>query len=153
MRAQKRGKMERIVRCQGVILKGDNILVLRQYNEKRNNEYWMLPGGSLEFGETKEECVKREIKEETNLDVEIVTILFDESGTASNDYKRYITYLCTPLEDAVGLVGKETDDSRRIMELVWCSILEEDEWIHPVLEPHFHPSMKRIKERLCNITT
>jgi 8-oxo-dGTP diphosphatase len=143
--------MERIVRCQGVILKGDKLLILRQYNEKRNNEYWMLPGGSLELGETEEECVKREIMEETNLEVEIVTILFDEPGTESNDYKRYVTYLCTPLGENLGRVGKETDASRRIVELVWCSILKENEWMLPILEPHFHPSMKRIKERLSHI--
>lgn len=143
--------MKRIVRCQGVVLKGDHILILRQYNKKRNNEYWMLPGGSLEIGETEEECVRREIKEETNLDVEIVTILFDESGTADNDYKRYVTYLCTPLTNAIEMVGKETNDLRSIMELVWYSILQEVEWTQPILEPHFHPSMKRIKERLSII--
>jgi len=47
--------MERIVRCQAVILKGNSVLVLRQYNHLRKNEYWMLPGGGLEAGETQEE--------------------------------------------------------------------------------------------------
>ena len=44
--------MKRVVRCQAVILKENNILVLRQYNYNRNEEYWMLPGGGLEEGET-----------------------------------------------------------------------------------------------------
>ena len=44
--------MGRIVRCQAVIFKGNRILVLRQYNYERKEEYWMLPGGGLEKGET-----------------------------------------------------------------------------------------------------
>ncbi|MFM9634943.1 nucleotide triphosphate diphosphatase NUDT15, partial [Streptomyces galilaeus] len=35
---------------------------------------WGMPGGHLEFGETIEECCVREVKEETDLDVEIVNL-------------------------------------------------------------------------------
>lgn len=48
----KRGTMRRIVRCQGIILRENHVLLLRQYNDKRNNEYWMLPGGGLEVRES-----------------------------------------------------------------------------------------------------
>lgn len=36
---------------------------------------WELPGGGLEFGESPDQTVLREVKEETNLDVEIVRLL------------------------------------------------------------------------------
>ncbi|MGH4139862.1 DUF255 domain-containing protein [Clostridium sp.] len=49
--------MARIVRCQAVILKDNRILVLRQYNYKRLQEYWMLPGGNLEDGETEDKPI------------------------------------------------------------------------------------------------
>lgn len=36
---------------------------------------WSLPGGTMEIGETLEQCVVRETKEETGLDIEITGLL------------------------------------------------------------------------------
>lgn len=38
-------------------------------HQRRDNGLWALPGGTMEVGETVVECVKREVKEETGLDV------------------------------------------------------------------------------------
>lgn len=65
--------------------------------EKRKNSHgegsWCFPGGHLEFGETWEECSKRETKEEAG--IEIKNIRF---GTATNDIfpkegKHYVTII------------------------------------------------------------
>lgn len=52
-----------------------------------------LPGGRVENGETFEECVVREVKEETGLDVFVVKQLFSrlDNGFIGN------TYLCLPV--------------------------------------------------------
>ncbi len=47
--------------CRGVIVNGDDILL--SYETK--TDIWMLPGGGIEEGETDEECVIREVAEET----------------------------------------------------------------------------------------
>ena len=47
--------------CRAVVLNGDNILL--SYETKK--DIWMLPGGGKEVGETDEECVIREVGEET----------------------------------------------------------------------------------------
>lgn len=39
------------------------------------DDFWQIPGGGVEVGETVEEAVIREMKEETGLDVEIITLL------------------------------------------------------------------------------
>jgi hypothetical protein len=48
----------RLVRCQGVILKDDSILILEHFNSIRNEKFWLLPGGGMELGESEEECIR-----------------------------------------------------------------------------------------------
>jgi 8-oxo-dGTP diphosphatase len=50
------------------------ILLIKRRGEPFNG-YWALAGGKLEDGETSEEGCLREVKEETGLDVEIITCL------------------------------------------------------------------------------
>ena len=56
-----------------VIVKDEKILILRR-TKKENcfREMWDIPGGGINFGETPEEALKREVKEETNLEVEVI---------------------------------------------------------------------------------
>lgn len=49
------------------ITRGDEILLVRAKNFRGN--FYGLVAGFLETGETFEECVRREVKEETNLDI------------------------------------------------------------------------------------
>jgi 8-oxo-dGTP diphosphatase len=53
------------------ILKDSNNRVLVTDEFIRGNYFTKFPGGGLEFGEGTRECLKREFKEEANLDVEI----------------------------------------------------------------------------------
>lgn len=49
-------------------------------HHRRDNGLWALPGGTMEVGETVAECIKREVKEETGLDIVPVYVI----GTYSN---------------------------------------------------------------------
>ena len=48
--------------------------------------YWTFPGGGVEEGETLEQAVIREVKEETGLDVKVVRLLFEEDYDAGISY-------------------------------------------------------------------
>lgn len=56
------------VSVDAVIIKNDQILLIQRGVEP-NKEFWATPGGYVEWDESTQETVKREVKEETNLDV------------------------------------------------------------------------------------
>jgi len=56
-----------------VIKKGDKILVLkRAEKEDCFKEMWDIPGGRMEFGETPDQALRREVLEETGLAIRII---------------------------------------------------------------------------------
>ena len=54
----------------GVIIKNGKILLVKRRNEPFKGK-WALPGGFVEYGETVEKAVLREVKEETGMDAKI----------------------------------------------------------------------------------
>ncbi len=72
---------------------------------------WGLPGGSLEYGETAEESLLREIWEETNLDIEIERFLFTKTFAPD---RVGLYYLCK-------ITGGEFRPSDEVSELGYFS--------------------------------
>lgn len=56
-------------------------------HKKRNNNFWMLPGGRVEFGEPTDEAIKREMKEELNYDLKYEFQFSSESFFTLNNIK------------------------------------------------------------------
>ncbi len=54
-------------RVRAIIIRQNKILLIKRV--KPNETYWVIPGGGIEKGETKEQALIREIKEELGLDI------------------------------------------------------------------------------------
>lgn len=58
--------------CTGFIYhQGKTLIVKRSFNETFLPGYYELPGGKVDFGEDPSDALKREIREEVNLNVEV----------------------------------------------------------------------------------
>lgn len=79
------------IRVAVILVQADKILLVK--HRKYGKEYWLLPGGGLEFGETLESCAKRELKEEANLEIKLGDlVLVNES--IPPDKHRHVLNLC-----------------------------------------------------------
>jgi 8-oxo-dGTP diphosphatase len=84
---KKRGNDIPTTRVSVVVVENKKILLVK--HRKGSRQYWVLPGGRLEYGETFQECGIRELKEETGLDVEVEEFLFLSEAIAP-DRSRHI---------------------------------------------------------------
>ena len=94
--------MKKIEVVAAIIRKEDEILATqRGYGEWQ--DWWEFPGGKIEAGETPEEALKREIREELSTEINVEKFLC----TVEYDYPKFhLTmhcYLCSLLTEALHL--------------------------------------------------
>ena len=110
------------IRVYGVLI-NDNKQVLVSDEYIRGNYYTKFPGGGLELGEGTRDCLKREFKEEMNLEVQIgehlyTTDFYQQSAFNPTQQIISIYYLVAALEDIkVPLRTKEFDFDEQQMEV------------------------------------
>ena len=84
------------VGCGAFILNNSNEVLLQQRNKEPEKGYWSIPGGKLEWMETFEEAVKREIKEECDIDIKVLRLLgiCDHIVKSENQHWVSPSFLC-----------------------------------------------------------
>ncbi len=115
-------------RAFAALLKDDSILMVHVVTGSK--DFWTLPGGGLEAGETFEDAVVREVQEEVNLKVKVVKELF------SGNYERGIEkcFLVEELEKAsIPTLGYDPElpmDQQELKEVKWHLITDVLEDLH-----------------------
>lgn len=144
--------MNRTTRYQGAIIRNDRILLIKHHEYATGRDYWVIPGGGREDGETEEECVKREVKEETHLNVTVKQLLLDEPGHSDGVYQRFKTYLCIPMagEAYPGYEPEfEAAEGYAITEVEWFDLRDEATWeTEVVTDPFTYPLLQQIRAAL-----
>ncbi len=100
-----------------VIINRDGKILLMKRGEKSQNEKgkWSVPGGALEFGETPQECIVREVKEETNLEIKPIKQLEPFNHFIPHEKQHWIAlgFICQVVKGKLkNLEPNQTDDIR-----------------------------------------
>jgi ADP-ribose pyrophosphatase YjhB (NUDIX family) len=142
------------IRCQGAIVRDSQVLLIQHREHASGRSYWLLPGGGKEDGESAEEGVVREMREETGLEVKVERLLFVDPGFEGkeNVYNQYLTYLCRILsgEPKPGYEPEvEASELYGIAKVGWFDLRDEAGWGEEVLGDQItYPLMKRIQKSL-----
>ncbi len=88
-----------VVGVGGVVIQDGRALLIRRGSEPLAGQ-WSIPGGTLELGETIAEGVRRELREETGLEVHVLELIevfdriFRDSGGRTQYHFVILDYLC-----------------------------------------------------------
>ena len=130
-----------IVGVGGVVVKQGRVLLVRRGRAPLLGE-WSIPGGALKVGETLEEALRRELQEETGLEItplELVEVLDrivrDDDGRTRYHYV-LIDYLCRL-------------DSSGPQAPCAASDVSECRWVTPaeLAQYRLHPDTVRVVEK------
>lgn len=110
-----RGEWSARHRAVGLVFNSEGqLLLVERY--KNGDHYWVFPGGGWEVGETLEQAVVREIKEESSVDVAVERIVyaFDDAAKLGPSYYCLCRYLGgEPWLDPTGEEGSRmTEDNQ-----------------------------------------
>ncbi len=84
-----------------VLNKEDKVLLSKR-SEKTSNEhgFWEFPGGSVHFGETLEEAIKREIREELGIKIDVLDQFPASDHLIPNENQHWVvTTFITKIKD------------------------------------------------------
>lgn len=108
-------------RAAAIIIKDEKILLLKR--RKPGREYFIIPGGGIEKGETLEMAAIREVKEETNLDVEIENLFFEFDGVYDR-HEYFFTVKNIQGEASLGGEELENNSAENHYAIAWIALNE-----------------------------
>ena len=80
----------------GVIIKNDEILLCRRKKSARYPLKWEFPGGKVEDSEPLEESLKRELREELEIDAEVGALFHHQQWVYPDSGKYEVAYYFIP---------------------------------------------------------
>lgn len=110
-------------------------LVIVKHQKEGFPDYYVLPGGGVEQGESLEDAVIREVREETGYQVKVVRLAYYK--TVFNDKDTSLDFIFHVTE--VGARQKPRDPDNKIKEVMAVNATDLEKL-------HFHP--KQLKERV-----
>jgi mutator protein MutT len=134
------------VHVDALVSRGEEILIMKRAMGMMTGA-WYVPGGSLEHGESPEEAVRREIREETGLEVAEARLFrvwhYQPAATA---HSVAITYTCSVPPGTEPTINEEHTAYRWVTARYYRDRYFNDDVIAALAErPHVHGLVSQIR--------
>jgi A/G-specific adenine glycosylase len=106
-----------------IIRRRGKLLITQRPHEGLLGGLWEFPGGKLDAGETLEECVVREIREELGIEIEVVEPFASVAHAYSHFRITLHTFLCRPVAGRIRKLG--------IADYRWVKLEELQQYAFP----------------------
>lgn len=103
---------------------GKMLITLRGKEAKNERGKWEIPGGGVEFGERFENAIKREIKEELGVEIEVVELLGICDHIIPDEHQHWVspTYICRIKKGTPRIL-----EPNKCAEIGWFSLEEAEQ--------------------------
>jgi len=114
-------------RVVGVAIRDGMVLLHRAGDDP----FWALPGGRAEMGETSEQTIRREMREELSTDVEVIRLLwfvenfFDYDGLSYHEIALYFLIHLHKDSAPLALEAFDARDGNTTLHFQWFPVDEE----------------------------
>jgi mutator protein MutT len=115
-----------IVGVGAIIVQEGKILLAKRGSEPGKGK-WSVPGGLVELGEKLGKAVVREVKEETNLDVEVVSLI-DAVDNIIRDSNGKLQFHFVIIDYLTKLKGGTLQSSSDVLDTRWVRIEEAEDY-------------------------
>ena len=124
-----------------VVLRFENLVLLGKRKGSHGAGTWAFPGGHLEYGESVEDCGKRELLEETNIDLKNLVPISNgfTNDIFEDEKKHYITLYHVYNLDHI--IEPKLMEPNKCYEWKWIDI-------HNIPKPYFIPLHNYLKKEL-----
>ena len=114
-----------IIRVTAAIIEKDGKILIakRKQNDNLFSGFWEFPGGKIEEGETPEECMARELKEELDIEVEVGELIKSSKHQYPHGEFELLAYKVTHIRGKIVLNDHD--------EIKWVTIDEMPNFSFP----------------------
>lgn len=110
----------------GVIRENDQVLITRRGPKENNAGGWEFPGGKIEAGETPQECLTRELKEELSIEVTVDKFCTEVNHDYGQMSIKLIAYYCTIIDGEIQISVHDKIKWVKINDLLEYDLLPAD---------------------------
>lgn len=113
------------IRPATIVIKDEKVLLVS--SKYHDEEFYLFPGGGMEFGETIEEAAVRETFEETGVKVKIKDLFHVNEYIYAEDWnKRSVSMFF--IAELIEISEPTTNDDGKIKEIKWIKLSELDNY-------------------------